>query len=179
MNTLSDVVVQSPSRVQLFVTAMDCSTSVPVPHHLPELAQVHVHCIGDAVQPSHPLRPYSPSAFNLSHHQGQGNKLPQQLTSWKKKKTYLSSHFFCGSEIQAELSYLFCFKISFSRGSNKVSTWDPQSSQDLAGTELTSMLTQTNIWQDLVPDQETLFIRVRIQEQPEKIPATQSQSFIV
>ena len=23
------------------------------PHHLPEFAQVHVHCIGDAVQPSH------------------------------------------------------------------------------------------------------------------------------
>ena len=35
---------------------MDCSTSgFPVPHHLPELAQVHVHCIGDAIQPSHPL----------------------------------------------------------------------------------------------------------------------------
>ena len=154
MNTLSDVVVQSLSRVQLFVTAMDCSTSgLPVLRHLPELAQVHVHCIGDAVQPSHPLRPYSPSALNLSQHRGQGNKLPQQLTGWKKKKTkYLSSHFFCGSEIQAELSYLFCFKISFSRGCNTVSTWDPQSSQDLAGIELTSMLTQTNIWQDLVPE---------------------------
>ena len=32
---------------------MNCSTpSLPVPHHLPEFAQVHVHCIGDAVQPS-------------------------------------------------------------------------------------------------------------------------------
>ena len=40
------------------------------PHHLPEFAQVHVHCIGNAIQPSHPLVPSSPSAPNLSEHQG-------------------------------------------------------------------------------------------------------------
>ena len=40
--------------------------SLCVPHRLPEFAQVHVHCIGDAIQPSHPLMPSSPSAFNLS-----------------------------------------------------------------------------------------------------------------
>ena len=37
---------------------MDCNTSgLPLPCHLLELAQVHVQCIGDAVQPSHPLTP--------------------------------------------------------------------------------------------------------------------------
>ena len=37
---------------------MDGSTpGFPVPHRLPEFAQVHVHCIGDAIQPSHPLMP--------------------------------------------------------------------------------------------------------------------------
>ena len=37
---------------------MDCSMPCfSVPHHLPKLAQVHVHCIGDAIQPSHPLTP--------------------------------------------------------------------------------------------------------------------------
>ena len=41
-----------------------------VPHHLPKFAQVHVHCISDVIQPSHPLMPFSPSAFNLSQHQG-------------------------------------------------------------------------------------------------------------
>ena len=46
------------------------TSSLPVPHHLPEFAQVHVHCIGDAIQPSHPLMPSSPSALNLSQHQG-------------------------------------------------------------------------------------------------------------
>ena len=50
---------------------VDCSTpGLPVPHHLPRFAQVHVHCIGDAVQTSHPLTPSSPSALNLSQHQG-------------------------------------------------------------------------------------------------------------
>ena len=64
------VVVQSPSRVQL-CDPMDCSTpGFPVPHHLLEFAQVHVHCVSDAVQPSHPLMPFSPSALNLSQHQG-------------------------------------------------------------------------------------------------------------
>ena len=51
--------------------SMDCSTpDLPVPHHLLELAQVHVHWIGDAIQPSHPLSPSSPSAFGFSQHQG-------------------------------------------------------------------------------------------------------------
>ena len=50
---------------------MDCNTpGLPVPHHLLEFAQVHVHCISDAVQPSYSLTPSSPSALNLSQHQG-------------------------------------------------------------------------------------------------------------
>ena len=50
---------------------MDCSTPVfPVHHQLPELAQTHVHWVGDAIQPSHPLLPPSPPALNLSQHQG-------------------------------------------------------------------------------------------------------------
>ena len=49
---------------------MDCSTpGLPVPHPLPKFAQVPVHCIGDAFQPSHPLMPSS-SALYLSQHQG-------------------------------------------------------------------------------------------------------------
>ena len=42
----------------------------PVLHHLPELAQIHVHWVIDAIQPSHPLPSPSPLAFNLSQHQG-------------------------------------------------------------------------------------------------------------
>ena len=48
---------------------MDCSMlCLSVPHHLPKFAQVHVHCIGDAIQPSHPLMPSSPSAISLTQH---------------------------------------------------------------------------------------------------------------
>ena len=50
---------------------MDCSSpGFPVLQYLPEFSQVHVHWIGDAIQPSHPLLPSSPSAFYLSQHQG-------------------------------------------------------------------------------------------------------------
>ena len=50
---------------------MDCSTSgLPVHHQLLEFTQTHVHRVGDAIQPSHPLLSPSPPAFNLSQHQG-------------------------------------------------------------------------------------------------------------
>ena len=50
---------------------MDCSTpGSSVLHHLLELAQIHVHWVGDAIQPFHPLSPPSPPALNLSQHQG-------------------------------------------------------------------------------------------------------------
>ena len=46
---------------------MDCSKPGFLVHHqLPELAQIHVHQVGDAIQPSHPLLSLSPPAFNLS-----------------------------------------------------------------------------------------------------------------
>ena len=50
---------------------VDCSTpGFPVLRYIPEFAQTHVHWVGDAVQPSHPLLSPSPPAFNLSQHQG-------------------------------------------------------------------------------------------------------------
>ena len=50
---------------------MDCSTpGFPVLHQLQEFAQVQIHWVSDALQPSHPLLPPSPFAFHLSQHQG-------------------------------------------------------------------------------------------------------------
>ena len=50
---------------------MDCSTpGFPVHHPLPELAQTHVHRVGDAIQSSYPLSSPSPPAFSLFQHQG-------------------------------------------------------------------------------------------------------------
>ena len=41
----------------------------PVHHQLQDLAQTHVHRVGDAIQPSHPLSSPSPPALHLSQHQ--------------------------------------------------------------------------------------------------------------
>ena len=50
---------------------MDCSTpGLPVHHQLPELTQIHIHRVSDAIQPSHPRSSPSPPTFNLSQHQG-------------------------------------------------------------------------------------------------------------
>ena len=43
---------------------------LPVHHQLPEFIQTHVHWVGDAIQPSHPLSASSLLTFNLSQHQG-------------------------------------------------------------------------------------------------------------
>ena len=42
----------------------------PVHHLFSELAQTHVHQVGDTIQPSHPLSSPFPPTFNLSQHQG-------------------------------------------------------------------------------------------------------------
>ena len=63
--------VQFSSIAQLCPTLcdpMNCSMpGLPVHHQLPESTQTHVHWVGDAIQPSHPLLAPSPLAFNLSH----------------------------------------------------------------------------------------------------------------
>ena len=64
------VVIQSLGRVRL-CDPMECSTpGLPVQHQLPEFTQTHVHRVGDAMQPSHPLSSPSPPTFNLSQYQG-------------------------------------------------------------------------------------------------------------
>ena len=43
---------------------------LPAQHQLPESTKTHVHWVGDAIQPSHPLSSPSPPVLNLSQHQG-------------------------------------------------------------------------------------------------------------
>ena len=72
-----------PQSCSTLCDPMDCSMpGLPVPLNLLESAQVHIHCIGDAIQPSHPLVPSSLSALNLSQHQGffQWVSHPHQMT---------------------------------------------------------------------------------------------------
>jgi len=48
---------------------MACSKpGFPVYHQLQEFTQTHVHQVGDAIQPSHPLSSPFPPTFNLSQH---------------------------------------------------------------------------------------------------------------
>ena len=57
---------------------MNCSTpGFPGHHQLPEFTQTHVHQVGDAIQPSHPLSSPSPPAANL-HPQHQGHRTVPQ-----------------------------------------------------------------------------------------------------
>ena len=50
---------------------MNCSMpGSPVLHYLLEFAQIYIHWVSDSIQPSHPLLPPSPFAFNLSQHPG-------------------------------------------------------------------------------------------------------------
>ena len=60
---------QPSCQVLSLCDPMDCSTpGFSVPHHLQEFAQVHVHRVGDAIQPSHPLSSSFPPAPNPSQH---------------------------------------------------------------------------------------------------------------
>ena len=62
--------VQSLSCPTLCIPMDFSIPGLPVHHQLPEFIQTHVHWVGDAIQPSHPLSFRSPPAFNLSQHQG-------------------------------------------------------------------------------------------------------------
>ena len=73
LNLTSTSSVQLSSATQSCSTLwdpMNCSTpGFPVHHQCLEFVQTHVHRVGDAIQPSHPLPPPSPPSFSLSQHQ--------------------------------------------------------------------------------------------------------------
>ena len=54
----------------ILVTPWTAACKVSILHHLLELAQILVHWVSDAIQPSHPLSSPSLPASNLSQHQG-------------------------------------------------------------------------------------------------------------
>ena len=74
LNDTYECIIQFSTVAQSCLTLcdpMDHSTPAsPVHHQLPELAQIHVHRVNDAIQLSHPLSSPSPPALNLSQHQG-------------------------------------------------------------------------------------------------------------
>ena len=72
---------------------INCSTPCfPVLHYLLEFTQTHVHWVGDAVQPSHPLLPTSPLALNLSSIRVFPNESALQI-GWPKDWSFSISPF--------------------------------------------------------------------------------------
>ena len=73
-NTSNPMLFQFSSVAQSYLTLcdpMNCSTpGLPVHHQLLGFTQTHVHRVGDAIQPSHPLLSPPPPAPNPSQHQG-------------------------------------------------------------------------------------------------------------
>ena len=98
---------------------MDCSTpGLPAPHHLPEFAQVHIHCISDTIQQSHPLMTPCPSALNLYQHQG--------LFQWIVCIRWLKQWSFEGINSFGETNpwiNMICFSISFLNGKTTAILW--------------------------------------------------------
>ena len=72
MCSLSSVQFSSVAQLcPILCDPMNHSTpGLPVHHQLPKFTQTHVHWVGDAIQPSHPLSSPSPPALNLSQHRG-------------------------------------------------------------------------------------------------------------
>ena len=87
----------SQSRL-ILCDPMDCSMpGFPVHHQLPEFTQTHVHCVSDAIQPSHPLSSPSP---------------PSSLQSFPASGSFpISQFFFC---IRCPKYWSFSFSISLS-----------------------------------------------------------------
>ena len=61
---------QSLSCLTLCDPINHSTPGLPVHHQFPEFIQIHVHWVGDAIQPSHPLSSPSLPALNLSQQQG-------------------------------------------------------------------------------------------------------------
>ena len=66
--------VHFSSLAQLCLTLCDpidySTPGLPVHCQIQEFTQTHVHWVGDAIQPPHPLSSPCPPDFNLSQHQG-------------------------------------------------------------------------------------------------------------
>ena len=85
--------------IQFSLVAQSCPTlcdpmnrstpGLPAHHHLPEITQTHIHRVGDAIQPSHPVSCPVPPAPNPSLHQ---SFFPMsQLFTWGGQSTGVSA----------------------------------------------------------------------------------------
>ena len=103
---------------------MDCKTpGFPVHHQCLELAQTHVHCVGDAIQPLHPLSSLPSPAFNLSQH--------QDLFQWVRSSHQVARVL----EFQLQhQSFQWIFRTDLLQDWMVSSPWSPRDSQESSPT---------------------------------------------
>ena len=77
---------------------------LPCPSPTPGLIQTHVHCVGDAIQPSYPLSPPFPPALNLSE-----EEVEQSLTTLIKATMNQSKTL----PTNSASSFIFRYNLSF------------------------------------------------------------------
>ena len=105
---------------------MNCSMpGLPVHHQLPEFTQTHVHRVGDAIQPSHPLSSPSPPAPNPSQH--------QSLFQWVN-----SSHE-VAKVLELQLYFLILFLLYYA-GVAALASFLPKKSQGWSPSEWTGWI---------------------------------------
>ena len=88
--------------------AQSCPTlhlGPPCPSPSPGFAQVHVHCISDVIQPSHPLMPFSPSVFSLSQNHWVFSNELAVLIRWPKYWSFSSALVLPMSEYSGLISF--------------------------------------------------------------------------
>ena len=99
--------VQFSSVTQSCLTLCDpmnhSMPSLPVHHQLPEFTQTHIHRVGDAIQPSHPLSSPSPLAPNPSQHQSFSNESALRMR-WRKYWSF-SFSLIPSKEIPGQISF--------------------------------------------------------------------------
>ena len=143
------------SRPILWDSMNHSTPGLPFHQQLPEFTQTHVHQVGDAIQPSHPLSSSSPLAFNLSQHQG----LFQWISSWKQVAKVLKLQYQSFRWISGLISFRglgfnsWVGKIPWRRKWQPTSVFLPEKShgqRSLAGYSWTSMNTHVLVSEDKV-----------------------------
>jgi len=115
--------VSSSSSVAQSCLTLCNPMDFPVHHQPLELAETHVHRVGNAIQPSHPLLSPSPSAFNLSQHKG----LFQWVSSSHQMAKVLES------QLQHQ-SFQWTFRTDFREDWLFGSPFSPRDSQEFSPT---------------------------------------------
>ena len=123
------ITISSFNSVQFSSVFQSCPTlcdpmdfsmlGLSVHHQLPGLAETHVHWVGGAIQPSHPLSSPFPPAFYLSEH--------QSLFQWVSSSHQVAK----GLELQLQQqSFQWIFRTDFLQDWLVWAPWSPRDSQE-------------------------------------------------